>query len=986
MRQKVFLALIIICSGISLVHAQDRKTHWVDSVFNSLDADEKIGQLFMLTIPSNADPDDVRRIESEIKTHQIGGVIFQQETPYHQASATIKFQGISKIALFVGQDAEWGLGQMIDSTMSFPRPLVLGAHKNDTLIYRMGREIARQMKMIGLNLNFGPVADVNNNPQDPLISYRSFGENNINVAGKATAFMRGLQDNGVLACAKHFAVKGLTVIDYQKDFPIVNASIDSVQAYPFQKLFENNVAGVMPASSTFPLFYENLKLTKKNAFDAATLSLLFTGSWLKNNMGFKGLTFADLKEVKAVTKKSRAGDAELFAFQAGNDVLIGAQEIGQAIRKIKKLVKSDLQYQAQLDSSVVKILSAKYDAGLSKRQGIRLDNLVARLNRADTKLLNQKLYENAVTILKNTNQVLPVISLENKHFAYIGTGGTAPNEDFYRYLTRYVNAAYFTVSNQTDLVELSDALVDQEVIIVGIFPQTLQADVVRLNRLLEQLSATRQIIYCDFGNETFLQSAGKYDAVITAYTNTSETLKAVPQVIFGAMKANGVLPFTASVELKEGTGFETRSTGRFIYSTPEDAGMNSNTLKRIEPIVAEAIRIGATPGCQVLVAKDGKVVYEKYFGSLTYNKGNDPVTFETVYDLASLTKVSATLQAVMFMYEKGLIDIHKKVSFYLPELKKTNKKDVTILEMLTHQAGLAPFIPMWTETVKDSVYLPYYYSRTRNENYPLQVSSDLFAAPIMRDSVWAWIGRSKLIEKAARTPYSYRYSDLGFLILQRLAEKILNQPLDDFLSQNLYEPLGAYTTGFMPLDYLPAQFIAPTEYDRIYRKNMVLGTVHDERAAMMGGVAGHAGLFSNANDLAKLGQMLLQGGQYGGHRYYKPEVVWAFTNKQFDKSRRGLGWDKPIQSDWNSPTSIKASPKTFGHTGFTGTCMWVDPEFNLVYIFLSNRVHPDRNSKLISANIRSRIQDVIYESIFEYCDEKAVDEAEAADAVISSRR
>jgi beta-glucosidase-like glycosyl hydrolase len=255
---------------------------------------------------------------------------------------------------------------------------------------------------------------VNNNPQDPTISYRSYGENK-RVADKATSFMRGLQEHGVLSCAKHFAVKGLTVVDYQRDLPIVKASIDSTLAYPFQKLFDNNVAGVMPSSSSFPLFYENLKLTKKNTIDAATLSVLFTGSWLRTNMGFKGLTFADLQQVKAATKKSRAGDAELFAFQAGNDILIGVQEIGQAIRKIRKLTRSDQQYQVQLDSSVKRILSAKYDAGLSKKQNLLLDNLVARLNKPETKLFNQRLYQEAVTVIRNEQQVLPIISLENKH-------------------------------------------------------------------------------------------------------------------------------------------------------------------------------------------------------------------------------------------------------------------------------------------------------------------------------------------------------------------------------------------------------------------------------------------------------------------------------------------------------------------------------------------------------------------------------------------
>jgi CubicO group peptidase (beta-lactamase class C family) len=377
-------------------------------------------------------------------------------------------------------------------------------------------------------------------------------------------------------------------------------------------------------------------------------------------------------------------------------------------------------------------------------------------------------------------------------------------------------------------------------------------------------------------------------------------------------------------------------------------------------------------------------VYDKTFGSLAYD--GVPVTAETIYDLASVTKVSATLQAVMFMYDKGLIDINKKVSYYLPELKKTNKRDITIVEMLTHQAGLAPFIPMWPETVKDTTYLPTYYGRIRNTQYPLQVSSNLFAAQQIRDSVWAWIGKSRLLEKPARTPFAYRYSDLGFMILQRLSEKILNQPLDEFVAQNLYEPLGAYSTGFLPLDRFPASIIAPTENDKIYRKATVVGTVHDERAAMMGGVSGHAGLFSNANDLAKLGQMLLQEGVYGGTRYYKAETVRTFSNKQFDSSRRGLGWDKPVQSDWNGPTSMKASPLTFGHTGFTGTCIWIDPAFDLVYIFLSNRVYPDRNSKLISSNIRSRIQDVVYESIFEYCGKESSGSKEPDRTILSSKR
>ena len=985
MVKKVFLALLVVVGVLVNVNAQSQKTHWVDSVFNSLSIDEKIGQLFLVNVPPHPTADALKQIEDDIKSHEIGGIIFQQESPYHQAAATKRLQSISKLPLLVGQDVEWGLGQMMDSTMSFPRALVLGAIKNDTLIYEMGEEIARQMKIVGLNLNFGPLADINNNPEDALISYRSFGENKMKVADKTTAFMKGLQDNGVLACAKHFSLNGLTIVNVENNVPSVQASTDSIRAFPYQKLFENNLVGVMPASSNFPLFYENLKLTKRNTFDASTLSLLFTGSWLKEKLNFKGLTFIDLKQVKVLTEKNRAGEAEAFAFQAGNDILIGAEEIGQAIRKIKKLVKSDKQYEDQLTYTIKKILVAKYDAGLFRNEEINLDNLTRRLNSPKARLLKQKLYEAAITVVRNDQKALPVRLLENKHFAYITSDVTLPNDEFYTYISKYVNAAYYTANEHSDPLELSDALANQQVIIVGIFPQTTEAVLERLNRVLEPMESTHQVIYCDFGNEKFLSTAAKHTTVVTAYTNTAETLKALPQVLFGALKADAVLPFTPSLNLKEGTGVETKSINRLTYSMPEDARMNEKKLDKIEAVVNEAIKMGATPGCQVFVARNGKVIYDRSFGSLTYDK--EPlVTSETIYDLASLTKVSATLQAVMFMHEKGIIDIYKKASYYLPELKNTNKKDITILEMLTHQAGLAPFIPMWTETVKDTVFLPLYYNRTKDELHPLQVSPNLFASRNIRDSVWTWIGKSKLVDRPVRTPYTYRYSDLGFLIFQRLAEKMLNQPLDEFVYQNLYEPLGAYTTGYKPLERFSAQLIAPTEFDKIYRKANIKGTVHDERAAMMGGVAGHAGLFSNSNDLGKLGQMLLQEGSYGGTRYYKPETIRQFTNKQFDKSRRGLGWDKPIQSDWNSPTSLYASPKTFGHTGFTGTCLWVDPEFNLVYIFLSNRVYPDRSNKLITANIRSRIQDVIYESIFSYCDEEPADQSEPSSTVVSSRR
>jgi CubicO group peptidase (beta-lactamase class C family)/beta-glucosidase-like glycosyl hydrolase len=962
MLKKVFPYFLMFLGVSAPSLAQPDKNTWVDSVFNSLSTDEKIGQLFVVPVPSRINETAINKIENQIKSKEIGGVIFDSLGPLQQAKITSRFQTVSNVPLLVAQNAAVGLGQVRDSALHLPEPYIVGAARNDSMGYLAGKEIARKMKLLGAHVNVSSFAEISSNFRDSL-SHHSFGQNQNRVASRALAFMNGLQANGILAIVKNFTINGATVLDVQDGIPVIDASVDSVKSFPFYRLFEHKLAGVMTAPASFPLFYQDKNIVKKNDFDAATLSLMFTGKWLKQRLDYQGLTVVDIRHKKVVDEKNKGND-ELIAFQAGNDLLISAGEIGPAIRKIKRLLKKDENFEAVLTTNVRKILAAKFDAGLWRPSVVNTDNLVAKLNSPEAQLVSQKLYEAGITVIQDQRNVIPISTLENKHFAYINTTSQQSGE-LYQYLSKYVHTSYFAWDEKTDVESFSDSLKEAHVIIIGIFKQTPASVIQKLTAFAQRSVQAHEVIVCDFG-KNFSPSAIPNATLIKAYTAVPETLRAVPQVIFGGLKADGMLPYTISPDAPEGTGLRTETLKRLTYSIPEDAGMNSGTLEKIKQIVEEAITTHATPGCQILVARNGKVVYDKSFGGLTYDN-TDSVTEENIYDLASLTKVSATLQTVMFMYEKGLIDLNKKLSYYLPQLKNTNKKDITLLEMLTHQAGLVPFIPMWTETVKNNVFLPQYYSRVQSEGYPLQVSPDLYAAPILRDSVWSWIGESKLQNKPPRTPYAYQYSDLGFLLLQRLAEKIFNQPIDDFLAQNLYEPLGAYTTGFTPLKRFPAQRIAPTEDDKIYRKTHIAGTVHDERAAMMGGVAGHAGLFSNATDLAKLGQMLLQEGSYGGYQYYKPETVNLFTAKQFDRSRRGLGWDKPVQSEWNSPTSLKASPRTFGHTGFTGTCIWIDPEFNLVYIFLSNRVYPDRSAKLITSNIRSRIQDVIYDSIFDYC-------------------
>ena len=970
MMKLLFAGIVFILGIMPPVLGQSVRSKWVDSVFNSLDVEDKIGQLMMIPVYSNKGADHLEEIENEIKDHHVGGIIFMQGGPVRQAKLTNRLQSLSSIPLLVGQDAEWGLGMMLDSTLSFPRALMLAAIKNDSLVYLAAKEIARELKLLGVHIDFAPVADLNADP-DNVISYRSFGSDQVNVANKSVAFMRGLQDNGVMACAQHFVFSGITVIGVKDNLPVIKPSVDSIRAFPYERLFAEGLNAVMPTAAEFPLFYGQKNLVRKNKFTSGTLSTIFTGGWLRKEMAYRGLVFIDIPALQNTTNKYKNGEAEMFAFQAENDMLLSPSDIGPAIRRIKKLIKSDVHYAAQLDSIVKKILVVKYNAGLNRKPVVNTDNLVSRLNSADAQVLNRELYARAVTVVNNHHDVIPIKTLENRRFAYLtGDANLLPNGAFYRFILKYVNTSYHTIDSHTSTDELLNTLVDKDVIVVGVFPQMPNDVVERILTVVKKLQSSHQVVVCDFGHETFLRHAESISNLVTAYSNTAEMQEIVPQVLFGAVGANGQLPFSISAALPEGTSVETKPIKRFAYSLPEDAGMDSETLRKIDLIANEAINVGATPGCNVFVARNGKVVYQKSFGYLTYDK-KTPVTDETIYDLASVTKVSATLQAVMFLTEKGMIDINKKASLYLPELKNSNKRDFTVKDILTHQAGLWPFLPFWAQTMKDSTYLSEFYSREQSDQYPFMVAQNLYASATMRDSLWNWIVKSKIRDKISRTPYDYRYSDMGFYILQHLAEKLLNQPIEDFIQQNLYEPLGSTTTGYLPLLRFPASQIAPTENDKLFRKSLLIGTVHDQGAAMAGGVAGHAGLFSNANDLAKLGQMLLQGGTYGGYQFYKPETVRMFTQQQFETSRRGLGWDKPTQSSMSGPTSLYASPKTFGHTGFTGTCIWVDPEFNLVYVFLSNRVYPDMtNNKLINANIRSRIQDVIYESIFKYCQYK----------------
>lgn len=962
MIKKVFSAtlLILFIFNYSFSQNQEREK-WVDSVFQKLDLEQKIAQLFMIPVYSGGNERQFQVVENLIEKHEIGGLIFMQGDPTRQIKLTNRFQCLSDVPLLIGMDLEWGLGMRLDSTLSFPRQMTLGAIKNDSLIYAMGAEIARQMKILGVHMNFAPVADINSNPDNPVIGTRSFGSNKKQVTEKAIAYMKGLQENGILACAKHFPGHGDTWQDSHLTLPVVKHnknSLDTLEIYPFQKLAYAGVSAIMSGHLQLPALD-----SRKNM--PASLSDKVVHNILRKELRYEGLIITDALNMRAVADNYQNGEAEVMALLAGNDILLFSENVPEAIRRIKKAIKKKRIPLARIEESTKRVLRAKYKAGLHHQVDLSTENIALKLHKPEAELLNHKLYEKAITVVKDQKQMLPITILDDKHFASLTIGASG---DFPKYLDKYAQFSHYKKSGN-DEDRLFGQLRHYDVVVVGVFENIKEGPVQLTDatlKMLGKLEKETNVIICHFDTPYGLKLFDHLSTIVTAFNNNTITQKLVPSVLFGAVSAEGRMPVAVSKEIRFNQGVSTESIGRLGYSLPEGVSMDSRVLDKIDDLAKEAISEQATPGLQVLVAKDGKIVFERSYGYYTYDSLK-PVDDYTIYDIASITKVLATMQAFMFLEERGLVDVDKKISVYLPELRGTNKEHMVIRDILSHQAGLWPYLPFWKKTIEDPLLLSSLYKTQPESEFQYQVSDALFTNLAMQDTLWRWVKNSKVREKIPRRPYDYKYSDMGYYLLQKLIENILNQPMDQFLQQNFYDPMGLTTMSYLPLCRFPLSRLAPTERDEHFRKNLVYGLVHDQGAALCGGIAGHAGLFSNSIDLAKMMQMHLQDGVYGGTRYFLPGTIDKFTEKQYHNNRRGLGWDKPLVGEWNGPTSEFASAKTFGHTGFTGTAVWADPEFNLIYVFLSNRIYPDaNNSKLIKSNIRTRIQDLIYESMWSY--------------------
>ncbi len=943
-------------------------TGWADSLLNTLSLDEKIGQLFMVAAFSNRNSQYENNLIATLRKFHIGGVCFFQGDPEGQAELTNKIQKNSRLPLFIAMDVEQGITRYYDSTYIFPSALTMGAVQDDRVLYNLSARVAEELKLLGVNVAFGPVVNVDNTGQHQLSDYHLFGDDRDLVAAKAGAFMEGLQDKGILTVSKYFPAQEEKIMPGMH-FPVVTHTaqyLDSIDLFPFRKLIENKIMGIMTPNT-------NILSLDKNPVPASISANV--NDLLRTKMGFNGLLFTDALNSSSVSGLFPPGEIEVRAFMAGADIIFLPDNLAAAIVEIKKAIQTRKIKKSDLNEHVKKILLAKQRLNLISYKAIDIHKASIFEHEELTRSVNEMVYEKAVTELQDKDNFLPVTILDTLKFASLSIGNPV-NDGFQTMLDNYAPFDHFVLDGKEheaeDYTRLSDKLSAYNVIIVGIHPANPshpKNPAISKNDILflRSLTSHAKVILVLFGNPADASAFSSFSHIICAYEDNAYTERIVPQAIFGAISFEGKLPVSISGDWKTGSGIMTEAIGRLGYSYPENVGFNIHYLNYIDTIVTDAIRSKAMPGCRVLVAREGKVVFDRSYGYFTYDSLL-PVRENSIYDLASLTKVMGTLQAVKILAERKIIDLDKKASVYLPELRNTNKEDLIIRDLLTHQSGLRRYIPFYKKTIDSPADKRYYYSSTLSDDYPYPIAPGMNAARYLSDSVWSWIIQCPLREKISPKPYNYRYSDIGFYILYKMVERIINQPLNEFLQQNIYDPLGLYTITYLPAGKFPTDSIVPSTVDNDFRNSRLQGYVQDEQAALFDGVCGHAGLFSDAHDLAVIMQMELQKGYYGGFQYFKPETIEEFTQQQYRMNRRGLGWDRPNSSDKNrSPASGYASSASFGHTGFTGTMVWADPDKELVYVFLSNRTYPDMdNEKLNELDVRKRIQTVIYSALLKH--------------------
>ncbi|MCH2199559.1 MAG: serine hydrolase [Flavobacteriales bacterium] len=969
-----FLVLFAPFGGTLHAQLQDRRmppvflqseTPWADSLIQTMDLKAKIGQLFMVAAYSNRDAKHVKEIETLISEYQVGGLIFMQGGPQRQAILNNKYQEMSEIPLLISMDAEWGLGMRLDSVLYYPRQMTLGATNDDNLIYDFGLEQSRQLNRMGVHVSFSPVVDVNSNPDNPVIGNRAFGEDRMLVSRLGEAYMRGLQDGGVLANVKHFPGHGDTDTDSHKTLPSILHSrerLDSMELYPFRTLFNKGAGSVMIAHLNIP------------ALDSSglpsTLSRKITHDLLREELGFQGLVFTDALNMRGIADIAGPGDAEFKALLAGNDILLFAGDVPTAAKRIQQAIETGEFTEEALDEHVLRILRAKEWCQVAENDSVRHEGLYADLLAPSGQAIQRRVIEGSLTVLKNEKKLLPLRGYEGKKVAILDLGvkkASAFSEQF----QQYMDADVFVYPKPPDFSasqKIESELSQYDLVIVNLLdasnrPSKNWGVTNQSMRIISALNSKTTVAVNLFTNPYALRNMRgieRVNGLMVAYQDDPLTQQICAEAMVGGAFAKGTLPVNCGLVFPAGSGDQLDQLLRLRHAMPEFEGLNSDDLLRIDSIALEGIKEQAYPGCRVLVIKNGSVVVDRSYGYQTY-ENKIPVDGSTIYDLASITKIVASTASLMRLQDEGKLDLDHNLCDYITVPDTSSCYNMNLREMLSHYAQLPAWIPFYMNTIDKGELRPELYRKQATRGFTTEVAENLFIRDSYADSIY-----QELNMVALRPEKEYKYSDLGYYFLQKVIEKTSGTTLEHFVDSVFYQPMGLSSMGYLPLERQDIKEIAPTEYDMLFRKQLVHGHVHDPGAAMLGGVGGHAGVFANAEDLAIMMQMFINDGEYGGVQYIQPSTLQEYTTCHYcyDDNRRGVGFDKPALEPDSGPTCNDASSASFGHSGFTGTLAWADPEEDLVYVFLSNRVYPNAdNRKLLKMDIRTNIQQVIYDAI-----------------------
>ena len=980
MRSRISLVSLLFLF-FSMVSKGQNASAWADSVMKTLSPDEKIAQLIMVRLSSI---DSKTRtvtfydstVERDIRKFNIGGICLFQGAPVKQASIVNRLQSIAKTPILMAIDGENGVGMRLDSVAGLPRMMMLGALRDTNLVYRYGSWVAEQCKQLGIQVNFAPVVDVNNNPNNPVINDRSFGENKYKVATMGIQYMLGMRDKGVMGSAKHFPGHGDVDVDSHLAMPVISKSkeqLDSLELYPFQKIFDAGIGSAMIGHLFIPSIDSNTNRV-------ASVSRKSVTKLLKEEMGFKGITFTDALEMKGVANAFPDYASSVESLIAGNDILCLPGDVEKTISKVKGAIAEGVLGWSQIDEHVRKVLQAKYQTGLASWKPLPLEGLAARLNEK-TDGLKKEIAEKAITMAKledktafpllagkTTLATIPATESINKtgqsfgNYALVEIGRNR-NTAFAAAMRKNYNADVFMFDNSKTASaadSLMEVLKDYDKIIVALhelprFPANnfgISNEVIRLVNTINTSSSSSLFI---FGNPYAAKSFCDAKNIMICYEDDAIVHEAAAKMLSGALPTEGSLPVSVCASLPAGTGINLPAIAGPVKKTSVD----NNKMASVDSIIQDAIRQKAAPGMALLVIKDGKIIEQKTYGNMSYD-APEKVTQESVYDMASVTKICATTLSIMKLYDEKKIRLDGTLGDYIPWVRGSNKANITLREVLLHQAGLKAWIPFYKE-ISDSVTMkakPGYFSKVNNAQYNVKVDDSLFMRTDWRDTMISRILTSSVDKKKP-----YIYSDNDFIFLGEVVKAVSGQSLDQYAWNNFYRPLGFRSTGFNPTAYMKKATIAPTEQDPYFRERLVRGYVHDPGAAMFGGVSGHAGLFSNAYEIAVLMEIIMNKGVINEKRFFSTATIDLFNSYQSDISRRGLGFDKPEKDNATRKTpypALNISSKTFGHTGFTGTCAWADPEKGLVFVLLANRVHPTAKNTFGDLNVRGKVMEELW--------------------------